>query len=103
MRAAVPTAVVRNTAAPHGAMVAIVAVDFGAFSEPLTLDDQIREARIQVEGLREHISMLEFAQTGVIGHRERAVVHMRRMMDLIKGRSERVVARLAAERGLPHA
>ena len=103
MQAAVQTAVVHDTVQPAGFTVTLVAVDFGVQAEPLTIDDQIREARIQVEGLREHISMLEFAKTGVIAHRERAIDHMTRMMELIKGRSDGVRARLAAERGLPHA
>lgn len=103
MHATVQTAVLHDASTSQGSLLAVVAVDFGTLAEPLTIDDQIREARIQVEGMKEHICMLEFAKTGVIGHRDRAAEHMHRMMDLIKGRTERVCARLAAERGLPNA
>lgn len=102
MQTTVQTAVVHSKFAPLGAMVSVVAVDFGSQAEPLTLDEQILEIDIQVEGMKERRCMLMFAKTGVIAHKYRAVQHMHRMMDLIKGRSERVRARMAAERGLPH-
>lgn len=103
MQATVHTAVVHSATAPDGAMVSVTAISFGADAEPLSIDEQIREVQIQVEGLKEHLSMLEYTKTGVIAHRERAVEHWRRMVELIKGRSPRVCQRLAAERGLPHA
>ena len=63
MHATVQTAVLYDASTSQGSLLAVVAVDFGALAEPLTLDDQIREASIQVEGLKEHICMLEFAKT----------------------------------------
>jgi len=102
MRTVIETAVVHGASCPDGALVTVMAIDFGARAEPLSIDEQIREALIQLEGLKERRSMQEYDKTGVIAHRERALEHWRRMVDLINGRSPRVCKRIAAERGLPH-
>lgn len=61
------------------------------------------ELRIQAEGLLMHAEMLAWERTGDFGAHGAATRHHTQMLELIKGRSEAVRARMAQEMGLPHA
>lgn len=67
------------------------------------LADQERELRIQAEGLLMQAEMLAWERTGDFGAHGAASRHEARMKDLIMERPKTVQARMAAERGLPHA
>lgn len=99
-----PTITIAQVADRHGCIEVPVAVfDFGADSLPLVPADQERELRIQAEGLLMHAELLAWQRTGDFGAHGAATRHQAQMFELIKGRSEAVRARMAAERGLPHA
>lgn len=103
MRAAVSTAAVSQPGCTNLVLQHITAISFSAAAEPLPLADQERELRIQAEGLLERAEMLAWERTGDFGAHGAATRHLARMTELIKGRSDAVRARMAAERGLPHA
>lgn len=74
-------------------------------TEPKTLSlaDQERELRIQAHGLLMQAEMLAWEHAGCFAARGEADRHRMCMEQLIAGRSEAVKARMARERGLPHA
>lgn len=95
-------AMVTTATTDAGAQLPVAAVCFGAQAEPLALADQERELRIQAEGALMQAEMLAWRRTGDFGAHGAATRHQAQMFELIKGRSEAVRARMAAERGLPH-
>lgn len=103
MRAAVTTAAVSQPACADPALQPITAMCFGTAAEPLSLAEQERELRIQAEGMLMRAEMLAWERTGDFGAHGAATRHQAQMLELIKGRSDAVRARMAAERGLPHA
>lgn len=103
MRAAVSIAAVSQPGRAGPAYLPITVVCFGAQAEPLPLADQERELRIQAEGLLLQAEMLAWERTGEFSAHGAAARHQEQMLELIKGRSDAVRARMAAERGLPHA
>lgn len=103
MRTSVSTAAVAQPGCPGPACLPITVVCFGAQAEPLPLADQERELRIQAEGMLMRAEMLAWERTGDFGAHGAATRHQAQMLELIKGRSDAVRARMAAERGLPHA
>jgi len=103
MRAVVSTAAVTQRGESSPALLPVAVVCFGATAEPLPLADQERELRIQAEGLLLRAEMLAWERTGDFTSHGAATRHQARMVELIKGRSDAVRARMAAERGLPHA
>lgn len=103
MRQTFTTAGVGHPGMLEPVMVPVVAICFGAEAEPLPLADQERELRIQAEGLLMQAEMLAWEREGDMGAHGAATRHQARMFELIKGRSDAVRARMAQERGLPHA
>lgn len=104
MNTTVTTAAVHSVRAPEAVhLEPVLAVDFGRDSIPLSAIDQEREWLIQVEGLMLQVEMSVWSRTGNFDAHASATRHQARMVELIKGRSPAVVARLEAERGLTHA
>lgn len=103
MRVAFTTAAVQQRGVPGWVQQPVAVVTFGQDAEPLPLVDQERELRIQAEGLLLRAEMLAWERTGDFGAHGAATRHEARMKELIKGRSDAVRARMARERGLPHA
>lgn len=85
----------------HAVQAPVVVICFGPAAEPLPLIDQERELLIQAEGLLMQAQMLAWERTGDFGAHGAATRHQTRMMELIKGRSQEMRTRMAAERGLP--
>lgn len=75
---------------------------FGTNCEPLSLQDQARELRIQAEGLLLEADMLDWQRTGDFGAHGSADRHFTQMRDLIASRPKAFVVRLEEERGLRH-
>lgn len=84
-------------------LLPVVAVRFGTQVDPLAPLDHEHELLIKIEGLHVELEMSIWARTGDFGAHGAATKHLGRMQELIKGRSPDVQARMAAERGLPHA
>lgn len=104
MNSTITTAAVRPAGAPDAVqLVPVLALSFGPLAEPLDPIDQEREWLIQAEGLLLQVEMSIWARTSDLGAHGAATRHHARMLELIKGRSPAVRARMAAERGLPHA
>lgn len=104
MRTTVSTAAVQDARVPDAVELrSVVAVCFGAQAEPLAPLDHERELMIRIECLQVELQMSIWTRTGDFGTHGAATRHLDRMQELIKGRSEAVRARMAAERGLPHA
>ena len=91
-----------HTPEGHAVQCPMVSTCFGPTAEPLPLIGQERELCIQAEGLLMQAEMLAWERTGDFGAKGAANRHLDRMKELIKGRSDTVRARMAAERGLPH-
>ncbi len=100
MNTTVATALVLDPGDPAPHAVPVLAVDFGRDSMPLSAVDQEREWLIQVEGLMLQVEMSVWNRTGNFDAHASATRHQTRMVELIKGRSPAVVARMEAERGL---
>lgn len=79
----------------------VLVVGFSNPGEPLPPLDHERELMIRIEGLQLELQMSIWARTGDFGAHAAATRHEARQKELIKGRSEAVRARMAAERGLP--
>lgn len=102
MHSTITTAAVRPAGAPDAVhLVPVLALSFGPLVEPMTPVDQEREWLIQAEGLLMQVEMSIWARTSDMGAHGAATSHHTRMLELIKGRSPTVRARMAAERGLP--
>jgi hypothetical protein len=84
----------------HLSLQTVSVTNFGECCEPLSLRDQEREIRIAAEGLLLRADMLAFQRTGVPDCRASALKHQDRMFEMIKGRTDAVRERIAAERGL---
>lgn len=102
MNTTVTTALVLDPGQPAPHTAPVLAVDFGRDAMPLSAVDQEREWLIQVEGLMLQVEMSVWSRTGNFDAHAAATRHQARMVELIKGRSPAVVARLEAERGLSH-
>lgn len=103
MNTTVTTAAVHSVRSPEAVhLKPVVSVCFGAQAEPLAPLDHERELLISIEGLQVELQMSIWARTGDFGAHGVATRHQARMVELIKGRSPAVVARLEAERGLAH-
>lgn len=103
MHTSVSTALVVDPGQSVAQHVQVLSVDFGLDSMPLSAIDQEREWLIQAEGLLMQVEMSIWARTSDMGAHGAATSHHTRMLELIKGRSPTVRARMAQERGLPHA
>lgn len=102
MKSTITTAAVRPVGATDTVqLVPVLALSFGPIAEPLSPVDQEREWRIQAEGLMLQVEMSIWERTGDFAAHGSASRHQARMLELIKGRSPAVRARMAAERGLP--
>lgn len=102
MNSTITTAAVRSVGTPDPVqLVPVLALSFGPLAEPLSPVDQEREWLIQAEGLLLQVEMSIWERTGDFAAHGSASRHQARMLELIKGRSEAVRARMAAERGLP--
>lgn len=102
MHTTITTAAVHAAGAPDAVqLVPVMALSFGPLSEPLNPVDQEREWRIQAEGLMLQVEMSIWERTGDFAAHGSASRHQARMLELIKGRSPAVRARMAVERGLP--
>ncbi|MBF5006873.1 hypothetical protein [Diaphorobacter caeni] len=101
MRASVETAIVRRAGEQGSELTQVFVVDFGEAAIPLPISDAHRELLIQIEGMHLHMSLWSTTKDE---HEEyEARRHQDRMYELIKGRSLEMQARIAAEKGLPHA
>ncbi|CAN7365898.1 hypothetical protein LJR074_002161 [Acidovorax sp. LjRoot74] len=104
MNTTITAAAVHSARAPEAVhLQPVVAVCFGAQAEPLAPLDHERELLIKIEGLQLELQMSIWTRTGDFGAHGAATRHQARMVELIKGRSPAVVARMEAERGLVHA
>jgi len=103
MTTTVSTALVIDPGQTEPVQMPVLAIDFGRESMPLSAVDQEREWLIQVEGLMVQVEMSVWARSGNFDAHASATRHKDRMVELIKGRSPAVVARMEAERGLAHA
>lgn len=102
MNTTLTTAAVQDVRVPDAVELRpVMAVCFGAQAEPLAPQDHERELLIKIEGLHVELEMSIWARTGDFGAHGAATRHQARMVELIKGRSPAVQARMAAERGLP--
>lgn len=104
MNTTLTTAAVHAVGVPDAVQLQpVLAVCFGAHAEPLAPLDHERELLIKIEGLQLELQMSIWARTGDFGAHGAATRHQARMLELIKGRSPAVVARMEAERGLANA
>lgn len=102
MKSTITTAAVRPASAQDPVqLVPVLALSFGPLAEPMDPVDQEREWLIQAEGLLMQVEMSIWSRTNDMGAHGAATRHHERMLELIKGRSEAVRARMAQERGLP--
>lgn len=103
MRTSISTASITRGDSAGQAQKLVTAVCFGPESDPPSLADQELELRIQAEGLLMQAEMLAWRRSGEFFAHRSATQHQNRMVELINCRSEAMQARMAQERGLPHA
>lgn len=96
------TAAVKAAAGDNIHAEQLLVHSFGASCQPVPLEDQARELRIQAEGLLLEADMLDWQRTGDFGAHGSADAHQARMKELILQRPDSVRARMAADRGLPY-
>lgn len=103
MRTAMTTARVYQLHGGAPVDQSVLAISFGLGQAPLAPADQERELRIQAEGFLVQAEMLAWERTGDFGAHGAATRHLAAMQQLIADRPAHVRARMALERGLPHA